>query len=54
MITYLSVIFSFVLFFTETDSAEEWSWELPKSSGIGKINEDNNGSGAALVEEESK
>lgn len=40
-----------MLFLVEGDSAEEWDGALPKSSAIGKINEDNNGSGATLVEE---
>lgn len=47
----LSETCSFVLFLTEAVSAEECSCKLPKSSAIGKINDDNNGSGAALVEE---
>lgn len=47
-VPYLSETFSFVLFLTETVSDAECGIIL--SSAIGNINDDNNGSGAALVE----
>lgn len=49
-VPYLSETFSFVLSLTETVSDAECGFILSKSSAIGNINDDNNGSGAAFVE----
>lgn len=51
---YLSEVFVVALFLIDTNSDEECVGRLPKSSTIGKINEDNNGSGATLFEEATR
>lgn len=48
--TYRSETFPSELFLAKLVSDKKEGWELVKSSVMGKMNEDNNGSGAALDE----
>ena len=49
--TYRSETFPTELFLATLVSDKKEGWELVKSSAMGKMNEDNNGSGAELDEE---